>query len=113
MSGSGNVYTFRRQFAALASAVTIMQIKAAAAKPLEVLEVWFDQEGSTTSASFGFALLAKSAAATVTAAVTATDFVKNMPSDATSTVQVGTAASGYLATVEGTDGDVYRRHGYN
>jgi hypothetical protein len=113
MSLMGNTYTFERQFVALAAPKTLLQILAPAIRPLEIIEVFFNQESSATSAQYGAALLRKTAAATVTAAVVSTDILRHNLAQAASTVQVGTTSTGYNASAEGTNGEVIRRVGVN
>jgi hypothetical protein len=106
-----HAYTFRRS-ATVSTAITVLQIKASATRPFVILRAWASQGSSTTSAQAAIELVRKSGAATVTAAITA-DIVLLDTNDAATGVQLGTAATGYTATVEGTDGDVLIEEGFN
>jgi hypothetical protein len=55
-------------FAQPGNNITIIQIKAGSATPLELIRLKVTQTGSTTSGMAGFKILRKSAAATVTSA---------------------------------------------
>jgi hypothetical protein len=93
-------------------AVTLLQIAAGTAMPFQIIRAWVTQRTSTTSTQIGATVVRKTAAATVTAAVIA-DIKRTDPADATASVQLGTALSGYLATAEGTDGDQMDIQGVN
>jgi hypothetical protein len=95
------------------SNVTLLQIVAAAAMPIRLLSASVTQSSSTTSAQIDVKLLRKTAAATVTAAALNTDIRRYDQGDAGSVVQLGTALSGFLATAEGTDGEVLDEQGVN
>ena len=112
MAANGNVYTFSRTGMSISTAITVLQLAAAAAKPVEILRAWASQQTSTTSVQAGITLVRKTGAATVTIAAS-TDIKKANPSDGTSSVQLGTALTGYTATVEGTDGDQLIVDGFN
>jgi hypothetical protein len=113
MAFPGNVYTFSRALTN-PTAVTQLQIATAAGKPIQILRAWFSANNAAAPASAGVAiqLNRKSAAATVVAAVAA-DIVKTNPSDGASTVQLGTALTGYTASAEGTDTDLLYRDAFN
>jgi hypothetical protein len=81
--------------------------------PIKLLSATISQTTSTSSAQFDVKLLRKTAAATVTAAVLNTDIRRYDPGDSGSVVQLGTALSGYLATAEGTDGEIIDEQGVN
>jgi hypothetical protein len=93
-------------------AITVIQVAAGTAMPLVVMKAKITQRSSVTSTQIGCYLVRKTAAATVTAAVAA-DIRKLDPGDSASVVQLGTALTGYVATAEGTDGDVLDREGVN
>jgi hypothetical protein len=93
--------------------VTQLQIQAAAAIPIVIIRAWVSQSTSTTSGVGRVEIVRKTAAATVTAAVIATDIRPFDPDDAASQVQVSTTATGYTATGEGTDGDVLYQDNFN
>ena len=93
---------------AISTAITILQIKAGAAA-LELLRAGMTQGLSETSTMEHVQILRKTAAATVTS------FTPRLynPSDPVSLAIGGTAATGYTATAEGTDGDVLVDEGWN
>jgi hypothetical protein len=105
-------YTFTHVFTN-PGAITLLQIVAAAAMPIRLLSASVTQSSSTTSAQIDVKLLRKTAAATVTAAALNTDIRRYDPGDAGSVVQLGTSLTGYLATAEGTDGEVWDEQGIN
>lgn len=108
----GHVYTVRHR-ATVSTAITILQVKAGAATPFEVLRAACNQDGAATSAVARIQLLRKTAAATVTTGVVGTHVFKNRPGDPTPDLSLGTTATGVLASGEGTDGDVLRDSGWN
>lgn len=81
--------------------------------PVLVLSATITQSSSTTSTQLDVKLLRKTAAATVTAAALNTDIRRLDQADAGSSAQLGTALSGYLATAEGTDGEIIDEQGIN
>lgn len=92
----------------ISTAITILQIKAGAAA-LELVRATLTQRGSTTSTSEAVQLLRKTAAATVTS------FTPRplTTTDPASLAIGGTAATGYTATAEGTDGNILVDDGFN
>jgi hypothetical protein len=84
---------------------TLLQIKPGSAVKLEIVEWGISFDGSLAGAGIKCELLETGTVfATVTAAV-ANDFSKQEPNDpdpTTSLVSVGTSATGYTATAEGT-----------
>jgi hypothetical protein len=111
MSG---VYTVTiRHRATVATAITILQVKAGPAAPFQILRAWCNQTASETSQQEEIQLLRKTAAATVTLAVVGTHVFKHATNDPTPGVELGTAATGVIATAEGTDGDVIEPEGFN
>jgi hypothetical protein len=109
---SGHIYHVRHS-AVISTAITMLQIKAGAAKPLEVLRAWVGQSGSVVSAQPRVQIVRKSGAATVTIAVAGTHVFKSNPDDPTAGLDLGTSATGVIATVEGTDGDIPVARGFN
>ena len=98
--------------ASISTAINIIQIKAGT-KPFKVLRAWVTQSDQTGSAQTAIQLLRKSTSATVTAAVIA-DVIQIRPSDTASTVVVSsTTGTGFISTVNGTDGDVIIEEGFN
>lgn len=103
------VYSARVTLSSFTGSKTALQIKAGASNPLEILRVSISQKGSTTSEQIQAQILRKSAAATVTSLTP----LKMDPNAPTAGAAGGTAATGYNASVEGTDGDVLIQEGFN
>lgn len=108
----GDTY-YVRHSAVISTAITAVQIAAGAASPFLILSASATQRGSTTSAQEEPTFVRKTAAATVTAAVVGTHVFKRNPNGPTPQLQLGTALTGVIATVEGTDGDIAWREGFN
>jgi hypothetical protein len=104
-------YVFERELVN-PGAITALQIAAGTSMPLTIMRAKVTQRTSQTSTAVGAYLVRKTAAATVTAAV-AGDLRKKDPGDAATSVQLGTALTGYAASAEGTDGDIIEREGFN
>jgi hypothetical protein len=97
----------------VATAITVLQVKAGTSLGFQIIEAWCTQDSSTTSAMEEIVLLRKSAAATVTAAVLGTNLV-NMHNDAgTPDLDLSTSGTGHTATVEGTDDDILVQESFN
>ena len=94
--------------AIISTAITILQIKAGAAA-LELLRAGISQGLSETSTMEHVQILRKTGAATVTSFTPR----RYNPSDPISLAVGGVAATGYTATVEGTDGEVLLDDGWN
>lgn len=92
----------------ISTAITILQVKAGAAA-LEILRAGISQGLSETSTMEHVQLLRKTAAATVSSFTPR----RHNPSDPVSLAVGGVAATGYTATVEGTDGEVLLDDGWN
>lgn len=90
----------------------LVQIAAGTAMPVRILSIEVSQGGSTTSTAAAAYLARLTAAQTVTAAV-AGDIRKLDPGDAATSLQLGTALSGFTGTTAGTVGDVLWRSGWN
>src|SRR5438552_3325493 len=86
---------------------TLLQVQPSATKPLVVVEYGVSFDGSAAATPIKVELLETDVAATVTASAAA-DLVKFDPEAvaagtlSTNLIQVGTANTGYTATVEGT-----------
>jgi hypothetical protein len=106
-------YVLRNAGVTISTAITILQLKAGTNYPLEILRASLSQFGSTTSAGARFSLLRKTGAATVTAASAGTHLNKMNSANPTSDVSLGTTATGYTGTSEGTDGDILVDEGFN
>jgi hypothetical protein len=103
-----------RHVATVSTAITVLQLKASATAGFEILRWWVNQKGSVTSVQESIQLVVKSAAATVTTAVAGTHVFKTQGSGApTTSLQLGTAATGVIASAEGTDGDILDEMGFN
>lgn len=110
MSG---IYVLRNGGVTISTAITVLQIKTGAAKPIEILRASLTQGSSTTSAQCAVKLLRKTAAATVTIAAAGTNVNKYDPGSPTAGVELGTSATGFTASAEGTDGEVDVERGFN
>ena len=108
----GDIYILKNS-ATVSTAITVLQLKAGANNGFEIVRAQANQRGSTTSVEEAIALVRKSAAATVTAAVAGTTLFFRDPNQAAASLSLGTAATGVTATVEGTDGDVAWEEGFN
>jgi hypothetical protein len=97
--------------------VTALQYVASSTNTAEVLYISISQSGSTTSAMDQIRMVRKTVAATVTAGVVGTtvfDATGNASGGAgTLRGTLGTAATGAVATAEGTDGDEDFRFNFN
>ncbi len=107
-----DVYHLKHE-AVVSTGITILQLKAGTNYGFEILDAYLTQRGSTVSAQEKIAFVRKTAAATVTAAVAGTHLFKNEPNGPTADLSLGTAATGVIATGEGTDGDVTYEEGFN
>lgn len=103
------IYVVRNGAVTVSTAITVIQIKAGASNPLELLRVHASQRGSVTSVQERMQILRKTAAATVTSATP----LKYDPSAQAAGAVGGTSATGITATAEGTDGDVLVDEGFN
>jgi hypothetical protein len=114
---AGDVYTVLNKAVTVSTAITVIQLKAGANNGMEILRASATQHGSTTSAQESICLVRKSAAATVTAAVDATDttatITRRDPNQAAASATLGTTATGITASGEGTDANIVLREGFN
>ena len=110
---AGDVYTLVHRRIVVASAITILQVKAGPNYGFEILRAWISQHLSTTSAQVQASLIRKSAAATVTAAVVGTTLLKQDPNGPTPDLVLSTTGTGLTATAEGTDSDEIYPDGFN
>jgi hypothetical protein len=94
---------------AVTAAITLIQIKAAAAQPLQLIEVRFSQSSSTTSAQQRIQIARLSAASTVTSF---TPLLENTIDPAAGAAG-GTSATGVNASSEGTYGDILAEWDFN
>jgi hypothetical protein len=109
-AASCRVYAVELTRVAVTGAITLIQIKAAATVPLQILRVEVGQSSSTTSTQQPIQLNLKSAAASVTGFTP----VKQGPStDPAASAVAGGSATGINASVEGTDGSILRQGVFN
>src|SRR6185369_11571686 len=110
---AGDVYTVLNKAVTISTAITIIQIKAGTTNGIEILRASLTQQGSTTSAQESVAFVRKSSAATVTAAVDATDntatIVKKDAGQAAAAAVLSTTGTGITGTAEGTDANTLLR----
>lgn len=98
----GRVYAVVADNQSVAGAITLLQLKAGASVTCEILRAAVSQSASTTSAQQRIQVLRKTAAATVTSFTPRA----HDAGDAAAGSAGGTAATGILATAEGTDGNI-------
>lgn len=110
---NGRSYSYRRQITNMAADRALLQIQAPSDASIVILRAWVGQSSSETSTQTAVRIVRKSAAATVTAAVIATDVFPLDPDDAASTLQVGTANTGYNASTAGTNSGTLIQEAYN
>jgi len=106
-------YLLKNLGVAISTAITAQQYKAGTNGPVAVLRHSLTQDGSVTSTQIRGGLIRKSAAATVTTAVAATNYNKQNPVSPTGDASLGVSATGFTATVEGTDADNISTRGFN
>lgn len=109
----GPVYSLQNNGVTISTAITALQLKAGANGVVELLRASFTQSGSTTSTQIAAAVLRKSAAATVTIAVAGTNLKKMNPASPTADASLGTSATGFTASAEGTNTDLSVQRGLN
>jgi hypothetical protein len=110
----GPSYILKNLGVSISTAITVLQLKAGANGPIEIMRSSLTQGSTATSAQYAAALLIrKTAAATVTIAVAGTNVLKQNPVNPTTDASLGTAATGFTATAEGTDGEETISRGFN
>jgi len=109
----GPVYTLKNNGVSISTAITVLQLLAGTAGPVEVLRASLTQATSTTSTQVQAGVIRKSAAATVTAATAGTTLLKQNPVAPTSNANLGVTATGITATAEGTNGERTSERGFN
>lgn len=87
---------------------TLLQIAPASTQSLTIVAWGIDFDGTAAAAPIKVELIDTDVAATVTAAVAAGVIKLSGPNDEASTVQLGTALTGYTASAEGTPGATSR-----
>lgn len=108
-----NAYKLKNLGVAIATAISVAQLKAGTNGPIAVLRHSLTQDGSVTSTQIRGGLIRKTAAATVTAASAGTTLTKQNPAAGTTDASLGTSATGITATAEGTDGENLATRGFN
>lgn len=106
-------YKLKNLGVAISTAITVAQLKLGTNGPAAILRHSLTQDGSVTSTQIRGGLIRKSAAATVTTAVAATNLNKQNPVSPTADASLGTTATGITATAEGTDADHLCTRGFN
>lgn len=109
----GPVYTLRNGGVSISTAITALQLKCGANGIIEVIRASVSQQPSVTSTQINCTLGRKSAAATVTAATAGANVAKHNPASPTADCTLGTAATGFTASAEGTDSDFTIQRGVN
>ena len=112
-----DVYIIRGE-ATISTAITIVQLKAGTSYGFDILSAVVSQRGTATSVQEKIAWVRKSAAATVTAASVGSTGLANGvfltdPGGPNPNLSLGTSATGFTATAEGTDADVPVQLGFN
>src|SRR4051812_27829888 len=102
MINNGATYVVGLSSTAVTAAKTLIQIKAGASAPLEIISCRVSQISKTTTELLNIQVLRKTVAATVSSATP----LKLDPGNPTAAAVGGTSATGTNATVEGTDSDV-------
>jgi hypothetical protein len=114
---SGDVYTVMNKAIVVSTAISVIQLKAGTVNACLILRASATQRGSTTSVQEDIALVRKSAAATVTAAIDATDgtatIVKRDTGQPAASAILSTSGTGITASGEGTNANVVIREGFN
>jgi hypothetical protein len=109
-AAASKVYTVSMTRVSVTGAITLIQIKAGATTPLQIIRAVVGQSSSTTSTQLPVQINRKSAAATVTSFTPLTNGPSNDP--AASAVG-GTSATGTNASGEGTDTNILRQDVWN
>jgi hypothetical protein len=109
----GPCYVLTNNGVSISTAITAIQLKCGTNGPAEILRASLSQSTSTTSAQTSGMLVRKSAAATVTIAVAGTNLAKLNPVAPTSDASLGTSATGFTASGEGTNTDQTVKRGFN
>lgn len=109
-AAASRVYTVSMTRVSVSAILTLLQIKAGATVPLQIIRAVIGQTGSTTSTQQAVQINRKSAAATVTSF---TPILNGPVTDPAASAVGGTAATGTNATVEGTDTNIVRQDVFN
>lgn len=104
------VYSIHMTRVAVTGAITLIQVKAGATVPFQVIRASITQSSSTTSTQLPAQINRKSAAATVTSY---TPKLNGPVTDPAASAVGGTSATGTNASAEGTDGDILHQEVWN
>lgn len=107
------VYTLRNNGVTISTAITILQLQAGTAGPIELLRASLSQQAVVASTQIACRIVRKTGGATVTAAVAGTTLNKNNPIMPASNANLGTSNTGITASAEGTDGEIDIERGFN
>lgn len=109
-AASSRVYIVSLTRVSVSAAITLIQIKAGATVPLQIIRARASQTSSTTSAMQAIQLNRKSAAATVTSF---TPLITGPVTDPAASAVGGTSATGTNASAEGTDSNIITQDVFN
>ncbi len=109
-AAASRVYKVALAAVSVSSAITLIQIKAGATVPLQIIRATISQSSSTTSAALRATINRKSGAATVTSATPA---LLGPSTDPAASAVGGTSATGTNASAEGTDSALLIEDGFN
>lgn len=102
-AAASKVYVVSMTRVAVTGAITLIQIKAGATTPLQIIRATVAQSSSTTSTQLPVQINRKSAAATVTSF---TPLTRGPSNDPAASAAGGASATGTNASAEGTDGAI-------
>lgn len=102
-AAASRVYVVSMTRVAVTGAITLIQVKAGATVPLQIIRATVAQSGSTTSTQLPVQINRKSAAATVTSF---TPLARGPSTDPAASAVGGTSATGTNASGEGTDSNI-------
>ena len=109
-AAASRVYTVSMTRIAVTAAITLIQYKAGATVPAQIIRVVIGQTSSAVSTQQAVQLNKKSGAATVT---TFSPLTKGPSTDPAASGVGGTSATGTNASAEGTDGNIIRQDVFN
>lgn len=109
-AAASRTYTVSMTRVSVSGAITLVQIKAGATVPLQIIRCRVGQTSSTTSTQQAIQMNRKSAAATVTSF---TPLIRGPVTDPAASAVGGTSATGTNASAEGTDGNIIGQDVFN
>jgi hypothetical protein len=109
-AAASRVYVVSMTRVSVTGAITLIQIKAGASVPLQIIRAVIGQTSTTTSAQQAVQINRKSAAATVT---TFTPVITGPVTDPAASAVGGASATGTNASAEGTDSNVVKQDVFN